>query len=97
MGTDAPWCPCDGKPITVRRDANGYVMSTDPHAKTTGSLGKTASFTRAVPDARTAGFVLYFNVRGLPPEMLRGVQGLDAIGMSVNGATGEFRLRLTTT
>jgi hypothetical protein len=95
MGTDAPWCPCDGKPFTVRRDATGYVLSTDPHAKTTGSLGKTASFTRAVPDAKTAGMVLYFNVRGLPPEMLRGVQGLDAVGMSVD-ASGAFRLRLTT-
>ncbi|MDT7573613.1 MAG: hypothetical protein QOE05_3787 [Actinomycetota bacterium] len=96
LGSDAPWCPCDGSPIVLRRDATGYTFSTDRSAKTTGNLGKTASFTRAVPDAKTAGMVVYFNVAALPPELLRSVDGLDAVGMSVNGATGEFRLRLTT-
>jgi hypothetical protein len=80
----------------VRREAAGYVLSTDAHAKTTGNLGRTASFTRAVPDVKSAGLVLYVDVAGLPPELLRSVQGLDAIGLSVNGATGDFRLRLTT-
>jgi hypothetical protein len=96
LGSDAPWCPCDASPLTVRRDATGYVITTDAHAKTTGSLGKTASFLRAVPDAKSAGLVVYVNVAALPPELMRGAQGLDAIGMTANGATGEFRLRLTT-
>jgi hypothetical protein len=96
LGSDAPWCPCAGSPLTVRRDATGYVLSTDPQAKTTGQLGRSASFTRAVPDAKTAGMVLYVKLSGLAPELMRGVQGLDAIGLSVNGATGEVRLRLTT-
>jgi hypothetical protein len=96
LGSDAPWCPCNGSALAVRREAAGYVLSTDAHAKTSGNLGRTASFTRAVPDVKSAGLVLYVNVAGLPPELLRSVQGLDAIGLSVNGATGDFRLRLTT-
>jgi hypothetical protein len=96
LGADAPWCPCDGASLTIRPDATGYTVSTDPKATTTGRLGSTASFTRAVPDAKSAGMVLYVNLHGLPPELARGVQGLDAIGMSVDGKTGAFRLRLTT-
>jgi hypothetical protein len=96
LGSQAPWCPCPGSPLTVRREAGGYVLTTDAHARTTGALGRTASFTRAVPDAKSAGLVLYVNVAGLPRELSKSVQGLDAVGLSVNGATGDFRLRLTT-
>jgi hypothetical protein len=96
MRVDMPWCPCDGPPLTVRRDKTGYVVSSDPHAPTTGKLGSTASFKRAVPDAKTAGMLLYVNLGKLPRSVLPGVENLDAVGMSVNGATGEFRLRLTT-
>lgn len=96
IGSDAPWCPCKGGAFSVRRDAGGYTLSTDPTVTSTGRLGSTASFTRAVPDAKGAGMVLYVNLKALPPGVARGVQGLEAVGMSVDGASGAFRLRLTT-
>jgi hypothetical protein len=73
-----------------------YVLASRPGVKTTGDLGRTASFELAVPDAKTAGMVLYVNVRRLPDEVRQAAPGVDAVGLSVNGATGEFRLRVTT-
>ena len=95
MQDSAPWCPCDGPALTTTLTAkSGYVVTSDPKAKTRGTLGSTPSFTRAVPDAKTAGMVLYVSLKALPPEMMRDVQGLDAVGMTVDG-NGAFRLRLT--
>jgi hypothetical protein len=99
VGSSAAWCACHGpgaRPFVVRPEKGGYTLVSDAQAKTTGTLGKTASFMRAVPDAKSAGMVLYVSVAGLPLEMLPSVGGLDALGMTVNGKTGEFRLRLTT-
>jgi hypothetical protein len=96
LGDSAPWCPCPDGAFSAHAAKTGYVLTSRPGAKLTGDLGKTASFTLAVPDAKTAGLVLYVNVRRLPAEMRQAVPGIDAVGLSVNGATGEFRLRVTT-
>ena len=83
-------------PLTITQEKTGYLLTSNPTGSAGGQLGNTASFKRAVPDARNAGVVLYVNLGQLPQEAMRGAQNLDAIGMSVNGATGEFRLRVTT-
>lgn len=78
-------------PFTVRRDVTGYVLTTDPHARTTGRLGSTPSYVRAVPDAKTAGMIAYVDLSRLPMPQAK---GLDAFGVTVD-ATGAVRIRLT--
>jgi hypothetical protein len=93
LGDESPW---GSAPFAIRREKNGYTLTTAAGSPTTGKLGSTPSFKRAVPDAGDAGMVVYVNLGLLPQGSFRGVENLDAIGMSVNGATGDFRLRLTT-
>jgi hypothetical protein len=84
--------------IVVKRDATGYVLATDAASlkkATTGHLGSSPSFQRALPDAKTASMAIYVNFSQLPTATMPELGGLDALGMTVDGKTGTFRLRLT--
>jgi hypothetical protein len=85
-------------PFAVRKEAGGFVLATDPAdlaAVTTGRLGTTASFQRALPDAKAAAMAVYVSFARLPLPQTKDVENLDAFGMTVDPSTGAFRLRLT--
>jgi hypothetical protein len=89
--------------FVVQADGGGgYFAATSAEAishATSGTLGDSEPFKRALPDAKDAGFALYVSVGRaaqvagdvVPDE----VSNLEAFGMTANGETGEFRMRLT--
>jgi hypothetical protein len=90
----------DGKapPFAVRKEAGGYVLASDPAdlgSMTTGRLGSTPSFRRALPDAKSAAMAVYVSFARLPIPSTQDLKSLDALGLTVDPSTGAFRLRLT--
>ena len=88
----------DAPPFTTKTEAGGYRVGTDPAAiaaLSTGHLGQTASFMRALPDAGSASMAVYLSFANLPVPRPSDLKGLDALGVTVDGASGSFRLRLT--
>ncbi|MCU1588968.1 MAG: hypothetical protein JWP11_224 [Frankiales bacterium] len=92
----------DNPTFVVDTDGGGgYYLGTSAAAithATNGTLGDSAPFKRALPDAKDAGFALYLSIGrtagavfGTRPEF----KNLEAFGMTANGETGEFRMRLT--
>lgn len=79
----------------------GYFLGTSPEAvthATGGSLGSTAPFRRALPDAKGAGFALYVSIgraAQVTDDAPQELANLEAFGMTANGETGAFRMRLT--
>jgi hypothetical protein len=95
--------PEDTPPFALETDSsNSYFIGTDAGAiarARKGTLGDSAPFKRALPDAKDAGFALYVSigraaqvVGDTPPDW---VSNLEAFGMTASGSTGEFRIRLT--
>jgi hypothetical protein len=95
--------PEDTPPFALETESsNSYFIGTDAGAialARKGTLGASAPFKRALPDATDAGFALYVSIGraaqlagdSAPPE----VDKLEAFGMTANGETGAFRIRLT--
>jgi hypothetical protein len=95
--------PEDTPPFALEREGdNSYFIGTDAGAiqrARKGTLGGSAPFKRALPDAEDAGFALYVSIGraaqfagdSAPDD----IKQLEAFGMTANGETGEFRIRLT--
>lgn len=89
--------------FVVQADGGGgYFASTSTEAithATSGKLGDSEPFKRALPDAKDAGFALYVSVGRAAAvagdEVPADISNLEAFGMTANGETGEFRMRLT--
>jgi hypothetical protein len=91
----------DEPTFAVQTDgAGGYFLGTSPAAithATNGTLGDSAPFKRALPDAKDAGFALYVSIGRVAAAVnsTTDLTHLEAFGMTANGQTGEFRMRLT--
>ena len=95
--------PEDTPPFALEKESsNSYFIGTDAGAialARKGTLGDSAPFKRALPDAKDAGFILYVSIGraaelggdSIPPW----VSKLQAFGMTASGQNGEFRIRLT--
>ncbi|MDX6197235.1 MAG: hypothetical protein QOJ79_386 [Actinomycetota bacterium] len=95
--------PEDTPPFALEKESsNSYFIGTDAGAialARKGTLGDSAPFKRALPDAQDAGFALYVSI-GRAAELggdqvPAWVSHLEAFGMTASGTTGEFRIRLT--
>jgi hypothetical protein len=89
--------------FVVQTDGGGgYFAGTSSEAitrATSGTLGDSEPFKRALPDAKDAGFALFVSV-GRASEFAGGeipddLSEVEAFGMTANGETGAFRMRLT--
>ncbi|MDT7573612.1 MAG: hypothetical protein QOE05_3786 [Actinomycetota bacterium] len=94
--------PEDTPPFALEKEgSNSYFIGTDAGAialARKGTLGDSAPFKRALPDAKDAGFALYVSVgraSALADDVPDWVEHLEAFGMTASGETGEFRIRLT--
>jgi hypothetical protein len=95
--------PEDTPPFALEKESsNSYFIGTDAAAialARKGTLGDSAPFKRALPDARDAGFALYVSIGRA--AVLGGdatpawLAKLQAFGMTASGDNGEFRIRLT--
>jgi hypothetical protein len=92
----------DAPTFAVQSDGGaGYYLGTSTTAithATNGTLGDSAPFKRALPDAKDAAFALYVSigrVAAATDTTSADLTHLEALGMTANGRTGEFRLRLT--
>jgi hypothetical protein len=92
----------EGSFVVDTDGGGGYFIGTSQAAithATGGTLGDSAPFKLALPDAKGAGFALYVSIGrakqvagdSAPDEL----SSLQAFGMTANGETGEFRMRLT--
>ncbi|MBK5305083.1 MAG: DUF3352 domain-containing protein [Frankiaceae bacterium] len=94
----------DTPPFAVEKDNDGgYFVGTDSGAialATNGTLGESAPFKRALPDADRASFAVYVSIgraAGLTDEAPDGLDKLEAFGMTASNEDGAFRMRLTFT
>lgn len=95
--------PEDTPPFALEAEgSNSYFVGTDAGAialARRGTLGDSAPFKRALPDAKDAGFAAYVSIGRAAQlagdDLPAWVSRLEAFGMTANGATGEFRMRLT--
>jgi hypothetical protein len=92
----------DNPPFAVKKDGtDGYFIGTSAAAiahATNGTLGDSAPFRRALPDAKDAGFAVYVSIgRALGAANSAGpeLENLEAFGMTADPTKGEFRIRLT--
>jgi hypothetical protein len=95
--------PEDTPPFALEKESsNSYFIGTDAGAialARKGTLGDSAPFKRALPDAKDAGFALYVSIGRA--AQLGGdatpawIGKLQAFGMTASGDGGEFRIRLT--
>jgi hypothetical protein len=95
--------PEDTPPFALEKESsNSYFIGTDAGAialARKGTLGDSAPFKRALPDAKDAGFALYVSIGRA--AQLGGdatpawIAKLQAFGMTASGDGGEFRIRLT--
>jgi hypothetical protein len=94
--------PEDTPPFALEKESsNSYFIGTDAGAialARKGTLGDSAPFKRALPDAKDAGFALYVSI-GRAAQLIDShpswLDHLEAFGMTANGSSGEFRIRLT--
>jgi hypothetical protein len=95
--------PEDTPPFALEAEgSNSYFVGTDAGAialARRGTLGDSAPFKRALPDAKDAGFALYVSI-GRAAQIATDsapawVSHLEAFGMTASGDSGEFRIRLT--
>lgn len=95
--------PDDAPPFVLEAaGSNSYFIGTDAGAialARKGTLGESAPFKRALPDAKDAGFAAYVSIGRAAQlggnKVPAWVSRLEAFGMTANGQTGEFRMRLT--
>ena len=95
--------PEDTPPFALEAEgSNSYFIGTDAGAialARRGTLGDSAPFKRALPDAKDAGFALYVSIgraAQLDEESAPDwISHLEAFGMTASGDDGEFRMRLT--
>jgi hypothetical protein len=94
--------PEDTPPFALEKESsNSYFIGTDAGAialARKGTLGDSAPFKKALPDAKEAGFALYVSIgriAQLSDSVPSWVNHLEALGMTASGDDGEFRLRLT--
>jgi hypothetical protein len=88
----------EAPPFEVRKEPGGYLLASDSgglSAMKTGHLGQSASFRRALPDAKGAALAVYVRFSGLPIPSTPDTKNLDAFGLTVAPASGGFRMRLT--
>jgi hypothetical protein len=93
--------PEDTPPFALEADSsNSYFIGTDAGAialARKGTLGESAPFKRALPDAKDAGFALYVSIgraAQLAGDLPADISNLEAFGMTATDS-GEFRIRLT--
>lgn len=89
-------------PFVVDKDGGGgYFVATDAGAialASSGRLGESAPFRRALPDAEGASFAVYVSIAralGFAGITATDYGAMEAFGMTASGADGAFRMRLT--